>query len=111
METKEYLTLEQATDFFSELYGGEHHIPGYKVKPYGQGFTIIHDRGDLATYDFNQLTKLVLMAHDKCIRVSVEGYASRKMRISIWKRQGREGSMSLRHPTIEKAIEDYNLRK
>lgn len=115
METqkKEYkrLTIEEATEFFSELYGGEHHIPGYKPKQYGAGFSIIHDRGDLATFDYSQLTKLVLMAHDKCIRVSIEGYTSRKVRIAIWARQGREGDISLRHPTIEQAIENYNNSK
>ena len=101
-----HLTKEQATAFFSHIYYGEHHIPG-EVKHFGVGFYVTHDRGDMATFDFNQLTRLVLLAHDKCIRVSVEGMAKNKIRIAIWKRQGREGNMSLRHPTIEEAI--YNF--
>lgn len=106
MENK-YLTEQEATEFFSELYGGQHHIPGYKPKEWGFGYMIIHDRGDLATFDFNMLTRLVLYAHAKCIRVSVEGHTKGKLKIAIWKRQ-REGSISQRHPTIEQAIEMFN---
>lgn len=108
METNEKLTLEEATAFFSEFYYGEHHIPNYKPKLYGSsGYSVIHDRGDLATYDFNQLTRLVFMAHEKCIRVELTGYSSRKIRIAIWKRNGTEGNMSRIHPTIEDALAKF----
>lgn len=100
---KEQLTKEQAKEFFSEFYNGEHHIPGFEPKPYGLGWIIIHDRGDLATFDFNQLTKLVVMAHDKCIRTSVEEHSKNAVKIAIWKRE-REGSMSDRHPDLESHI-------
>jgi hypothetical protein len=103
----DHLTLDEATQFFSEFYGGEHHIPGYKVKPFGYGFVVLHDQGDLATFDSYGLTKLVLMAHDKCIRASVSPHNSGKIKICIWKRQGREGNFSRRHPTIETAIQDW----
>lgn len=100
------LTLEEATQFFSDFYGGEHHIPGFKPKPFGLGWCVSHDRGDLATYDFTGLTKLVLMGHDRCIRVSVQAKGKNVMEIAIHKRQ-RDGSMSSRHPTIETAIENF----
>lgn len=99
-----------ATDFFAEFYNGEHHIPGFEPKPYGYGWCVLHDRGDLATFDFSELTRLVLMAHEMCIRVSVEAVSKNVMRISIWQRV-REGGMSERHPTIETAIEQYTNRK
>lgn len=108
METNEKLTLEEATEFFSEFYGGEHHIPDYKPKLFGgSGYSVIHDRGGLSTYDFNQLTRLVFMAHEKCIRVELIGYSSRKIRIAIWKRNGTEGNMSRIHPTIEDALAKF----
>lgn len=105
LQGKVALTLEDATNFFSEFYQGEHHIPG-KVKPFGDGWVVNHDRGGMSTYDFNQLTKLVLMAHDKCIRVEIIPCSPRHLKIAIWQRQ-REGSMSQRHPTIETAIENF----
>jgi hypothetical protein len=104
----EHLTEKEASDFFAEFYGGDHHIPG-QVKQAGYGFSVNHNRGDIATFDFNQMTRLVLMGHDKCIRVSVEAIRNGVMKISIWKRQ-REGSMYERHPTIEQAIEKFRAQ-
>lgn len=101
-----YLTKEEATAFFAEFYYGEHHIPKHTVHQFGLGWMVKHDRGDLASFDFNGLTRLVLMAHDKCIRVSVQPSSKATMEIAIWKRQ-REGSMSERHPTLEQAIESF----
>lgn len=102
------LTETEATDFFSEFYGGEHHIPGYKPKRFGPGWCVNHDRGDLATFDFNQLTRLVFMAHDKCIRVGLNAKRNNIIEIAIHKRQ-REGGMSERHPTLEQAIEKFRV--
>lgn len=101
-----HLTKEEATAFFAEFYGGEHHFPKGGVKDWGDGYCVIHDQGDLATYDWDKLTRLVLMGHDKCIRVAVYPCAFKTLRIAIWKRK-REGNMSSRHPTLEQAIEKF----
>lgn len=101
---------QKAIDFFSEFYGGEHHIPNYKVYRFGSGWMVRHNRGDLATYDSNELTRLVLMAHDKCYRISVNPQNANTMKICIWERQ-REGGMMERHPTIEQALERFNQNK
>lgn len=105
-----HLTKEEATAFFSELYGGQHHFPKGGVKEFGYGWCVNHDQGDLATYDYDKLTKLVIMAHDQCVRVSVMPHAFKTLRISIWKRE-REGGMSQRHPTLEQAIEKFRTTK
>jgi hypothetical protein len=102
----EHLTEQQATEFFSEFYFGEHHIPGYKPKRCGFGWSVNHDRGELATFDYNQLTRLVFMAHDKCIRVGVEALRNGIIRITIWQRQ-REGTIDSRHPTLEQALAKF----
>lgn len=100
----ENLTKEEATDFFAELFYGENHIPS-EIQPCGQGWKITY-HSEFATYDFNQLTRLVLMAHDQCIRAGIQGSNFGKISIRIWKRQ-REGSIMERHPTIEQAIEQF----
>lgn len=105
-----HLTKEEATAFFAEFYGGEHHLPRGGVKDWGNGWCVHHDQGDLATYDFNKLTKLVIMAHDQCIRVSIQPHAFKTMRIAIWKRK-REGTVSERHPTLEQAIDFFRPKK
>jgi len=108
MKGHKHLTIETATDFFSEFYYGRHHIPGDKVHEWGYGFRVKHDRGGLSTFDFNELTRLVLMAHRDCIRVSVSPLSFRFLSIEIWQRQGTEGNIYERHPTIEQAIESFN---
>lgn len=58
---------------------------------------------DLATYDFAELTDLVVLCHDRAIRLSIEPAMSRlRLRFS---RRSRDGAQHERHPTIEQAIE------
>lgn len=106
VEVTEEFTEREAMEFFAAFYGGNHHIPGFKVKPYGRGWCVNHDRGCLSTFDFSELTTLVFMAHQKCIRVEVSAIRTNILRIALHKRK-REGSMSERHPTIEKVIDLY----
>jgi len=104
----EPLTKEEAIDFFSKYYFGQHHIPGYEPKQYGgYGWCVNDDRGGLATYDFNRLTRLVVMAHDMSIRVEIVPVRNNIMKICIWKRKRgtiKDGLMSQTHPTLEDHI-------
>lgn len=97
------LTLQEATDFFAEFFGGEHHISN-PIKPCGAGFSTTTST-DMATFDGSRLTRLVIMAHDKCYRASVNPVRNNILQIEIWKRDGREGDIVFRHPTMEKAVE------
>ena len=58
----------------------------------------------LATYDFDALTRLVILAHDRCYRLALSQSAPRRIRIEIWRRRGRNGDFTQRHATIEEAI-------
>lgn len=98
------LTEEEARLFFAEFYRGEHHFPE-ELKKYGPGWAIT-DCNSLSTFDFDGLTRLVLMAHEQCIRVEVSPASPNRIRIAIWKRE-REGDTYQRHPTIEQAIESF----
>jgi hypothetical protein len=98
------LTESEARAFFAAFYRGEHHFPS-KIQPYGEGWSMSHF-GSLATFDTDELTRLVLLAHARCIRVQVEQGGPNRLRIAIWKRE-RVGRFSERHPTIEQAIEAF----
>lgn len=74
---------------------------------YGRGVRFILSRPQLATFDSDYLTRLVIGAHDACIRVAIDPHTFRHLRIAMWQRAGREGGLSQRHPTIEQAIEQY----
>ena len=105
---RKHLTIEEATAFFAELYFGEHHIPG-KIKQWGYGFCV-EDFAGMSTFDFSGLTRFVVMCHDKCIRGEIRPSSPRSIKVIIHKRQGREGGMCDRHPTIETAIETFRSK-
>lgn len=57
----------------------------------------------LATYDADLLTRIVVGAHDFCLRVAVEPATPTYLRLFISTRE-REGRLYFRHPTIEAAL-------
>jgi len=99
------LEKENAVKFFSEFYFGEHHIPG-ELKEWRQGWMVVHNRGGLATFDFNQLTRLVFMAHRDAIRVEIIPHTFSAIKICLHQRT-REGSISLSHPDIYDALNKF----
>lgn len=63
---------------------------------------------ELATTDFNQLTRLVFLAHHYCIRVAIDGRAPGWIRLQFHPRQ-RGGGISDRHPTLAEAIAAWEM--
>lgn len=102
------MTREEAMAFFAELYYGEHHVPN-NLKKFGPGWRISH-LGELATFDYDELTRLVFLAHDRCVRVGISRSGPNHVQIAIWKRTGREGRFDERHPTIEQALASWRER-
>jgi hypothetical protein len=73
----------------------------------GHGICIVMRAGNgLSTWDFDGMTRLVIGAHDECIRVDVEARSRGYFAIYMHPRR-RAGGMSVRHPTIETAVADY----
>lgn len=100
------LTKEEAEDFFGIIFYGKHHIPG-EVKPFGRGWKINAYSGHFATFDYDNLTRLVFLCHDMCIRAEFVQGGPGRIGIAIWRRGGREGDMYFRHPTIDQALEKW----
>jgi hypothetical protein len=88
---------------FADVVGGFHHVNA-EFKPFGCGIRVSSSHGRWATYDFSALTRIVILAHDRMIRVEVAPSGPRMIAFNMWKRHKREGGMSERHPTIEDAI-------
>ena len=91
-----------------DLYGGEHHLPG-RVKPLGKGIEINARYGDLATFDFDKLTRAVFMAHDRCIRFGIEPSGPGMLKLCLFRRHKRDGAMWERHPSIETALAGWRM--
>lgn len=70
----------------------------------GRGVAVNWTCGNgFATWDFDMLTKLVLLAHAECIRVELEATAPRLFKVVFFERE-REGDIARRHPTIAQAV-------
>lgn len=88
---------------FCDLVFGEHHLHG-KVKGCGAGLLWNARIHNLATFDFDGLTRLVVLSHDRCIRTEIIPSGPGMIGITAYKRHKREGSMYERHPTMEESI-------
>ncbi|MHB0998184.1 MAG: hypothetical protein ACYC27_02980 [Armatimonadota bacterium] len=93
----------------NRMYQGLHHCYDtlHRVKkenwthPYYFECTVY---GTLDTWDFNLLTKLVILCHDLCIRCEVCSCSPRYLKLCFGARK-RINSYTDGHPTMEQAIE------
>lgn len=60
---------------------------------------------DLAIWDFDELTQLVVVCHDLCLRLSVSPHGPRSLKLTFHQRDGREGPFTHRLPTMEDHVE------
>ena len=87
-----------------DLFFGFHHVTG-RLHEWGTGIRLnTTSVGYFATFDFDRLTRTVVMAHDRMIRVEICPSGPGMLGLVLFKRHTREGPMHQRHPTIEEAI-------
>ena len=99
----DWLTADQKAcyDVMALVVHGEHHMN--KVVSHGRGIKTSEWSGKLSTFDFDLLTRLVVLAHDACVRVEIASSGPGRVGIVLHKRHSRDGSVFDRHPTIEDA--------
>lgn len=97
----------QCACMFADVVGGFHHVNG-NFKPFGLGVKINTSSSGWATWDFNRLTKLVIYAHDRMIRVDLQPSGPRMVGFAMWKRHSRTGGVGDRHPTIQEAVATHS---
>ena len=98
----------------AEFKYGFHHLSN--LRRWGNGIAI-DEPNEIATYDFNGLTRLVVMAHDECVRVGVkietrdeeyEGHQYQVTKLIVTfhpcKRPVDGDGMSSRHPELDHHI-------
>ena len=99
----------KVADLLGDAFGGIYHIDEFLFKKKVDWSNTWHIQisynRDLATFDFNTLTRLVVLCHDRCIRMNIKPASPGYLYLQFWPRDGREGDVSKRHPTIETAIE------
>ena len=82
-------------------YHGIHHVPGWdRRKEELRGVIEINVFDSIATWDFDQLTRLVIGAHNECCRMEIRASGPRLLKLVFHNRSGREGAIWDRHPDI-----------
>lgn len=72
---------------------------------------VVLTRRELATYDFDHLTQLVIRCHDAAVRLSISSGGIHKLGLLFHRRShDMELGVAKRHPTIEQAIENTRGR-
>lgn len=84
-------------------FGGDHHWG--KIEAWGNGFKMNWYTSGLGTWDFNHMTRMVLIAHKIGVRVEVIPLTFRIFGVVVHKRPQVENAEELRiaqhHPTLE----------
>jgi len=111
----EWMTADQweCMLLLERFFGGFHHMNVTKVKEYGRGIGYACHSSYLsaATYDYDGLTRLVLLAHQRCIRVGIDHSGPGMLKLYLFKRKTNGKSMCERHPDLDDLIDLCNQYK
>jgi len=107
-EEWESMTTEDRMEaVLAHAFRGIHHVRNIHKESASWWWVSVWD--GLSTYDFDQLTRLVLAAHRYCVRVEIGASAPRRIKITLHTRNGRTGFMSHRHPAIYEVTKSQPL--
>ena len=91
------LTIEERFNVVvNHAFDGWHHVGDRK--PTGRGGVQFTTFGGIATFDFNQLTKLVVACHVVRVRAEIAQSGPRMLKIYLNPRENKPESWSQHHP-------------
>jgi hypothetical protein len=96
----------QCFEMLCDLFRGPHHVHG-KIYSLGEDGIYINCTNAVnffGTYDYSNMTRAVVMAHDRCIRFAIEPSGPNMLKLVLSKRHKRRGDISVRHPHLEESI-------
>lgn len=99
---------EDVADLLGDVFRGIYHLKTSslnKVEWSNKNYIVYHLHWrDLSTFDFDELTRLVVLSHDRMIRINIEAIAPHLLRLLFHKRTTRQGDIFRRMPTMENHI-------
>ena len=100
---------ETIADLLNVVWNGIYHLPASVVAKTDwcdrRAISVVIPDHNLATWDFNYLTKLVVLCHDAALRMEIEACNFRYVRL-VFSQRKRTGGFAERHPTLEEAAAD-----
>jgi len=94
----------KAEAVLARAYLGIHHVPYWRRRqPSGNHGVKVTIQDGISSCDYDTLTRLVVAAHDECVRIEICSGGPRQLVIHLHPRV-REGDITERHPTMEEAV-------
>ncbi|MEO8277427.1 MAG: hypothetical protein ABI639_14530 [Thermoanaerobaculia bacterium] len=95
---------ERIEAVLSFAYRGIHHVDAKIKFQHNDTQATVNTRKDLATFDYDLLTRLVVAAHDQCVRLSICPSGPGRIQLFLCARTVRKGRMCERHPTMQEIV-------
>lgn len=105
-EIKEMSPLGEAVaNLLGDVFAGIYHLDERELRKvdWDDGYFISFrlDGVSLSTFDNDRLTRLVVLAHDRMLRVDISGAGRNKLELMFHLRATRTGDLMRRMPTME----------
>lgn len=86
----------------ASVFGGSHHVQSinYLSNKSAEIYTMSES---MATHDYNELTRLVILAHDECLRIVITSGKCGNLKLIVTDREGRN-NYEKGHPALSTAI-------
>ena len=85
------------------VFGGEHHV--FSLKWEERSCRFLTTEG-ISTYDYAELTKLVVFCHDECVRAEIRCGGPRRLRVVLSNRARKHRAPdSGAHPSLDQHVE------
>ena len=100
---------KEVADLLGDLFFGIYHLPSVALRKVDWGNDLcirITLSTSMATFDGDKLTRLVVLSHDRMLRVDLGPCNFQHMELLVHKRKNREGGDTYhRMPTMERHLE------
>lgn len=93
---------KRAENVLAATFRGLHHVPYLHRAKWSEKHVRVTLHDSLATFDYDELTRLVVAAHDQCVRAEVVPLG-RHLGLFLHDRQ-RSGEVWARHPGLEEHV-------
>lgn len=102
---------QKVADLLGELFYGLYHVDGRSLSRVDWENDrwieiILYDNGAWGTFDFNYLTRFVLLCHVYGVKGAIKAASPHRLRLVFHRITS--GFIRPQHPTIEEAIEEFN---
>ena len=93
-----------AADLMGDVFLGIYHIDTKQLRQVDwadPSYIVVPINSSLCTVDFDHLTRLMVLAHDRMMRVDIQGKSRGWLSVTITQRATRDGRLWDRCPTLE----------